>query len=66
MVPATAVFTKIGRTVAFVAQGGKNSNSFTERVVVVGHRGGGQVEILSGLQPGERVALRDPSAGVKQ
>jgi len=65
MVPATAIFTKIGRTVAFVAQGGKSSNNFTERVVVVGHRGGGQVEILSGLQPGERVALKDPSAGAK-
>jgi HlyD family secretion protein len=66
MVPATAVFTKIGRTVAFVAQGDKSSNNFSERIVVVGHRGGGQVEILSGLQPGEHVALKDPSAGVKQ
>jgi HlyD family secretion protein len=66
MVPATAVFTKIGRTVAFVPQGDKASNNFTERVVVVGHRGGGQVEILSGLQPGERVALKDPAAGGKQ
>ncbi|MFZ0819586.1 MAG: efflux RND transporter periplasmic adaptor subunit [Candidatus Acidiferrales bacterium] len=66
MVPATAVFTKIGRTVAFVAQGDKSSNNFSERVVVVGHRGGAQVEILSGLQPGERVALKDPSAGVKR
>ncbi len=65
-VPATAVFTKIGRTVAFVAQGDKSSSNFSERVVVVGHRGGGQVEILSGLQPGERVALKDPSAGGKQ
>jgi HlyD family secretion protein len=66
MVPATAVFTKIGRTVAFVAQGDKSSNNFSERVVVVGHRGGAQVEIISGLQPGERVALKDPSAGVKK
>jgi multidrug efflux pump subunit AcrA (membrane-fusion protein) len=66
MVPATAVFTKIGRTVAFVAQGDKSSNNFSERVVVVGHRGGANVEILSGLQPGERVALKDPSAGIKQ
>ncbi|HUK32132.1 MAG TPA: efflux RND transporter periplasmic adaptor subunit [Candidatus Acidoferrum sp.] len=65
-VPATAVFTKIGRTVAFVANGDKSSNSFSERIVVVGHRGGSLVEILSGLQPGERVALKDPSVSGKQ
>jgi HlyD family secretion protein len=65
MVPSTAVFSKVGRTVVFVAQDSKSSNNFAERTVTVGHRGGGQVEILSGVQAGERVALRDPSAGAK-
>jgi HlyD family secretion protein len=61
MVPSAAVFTKNGLTQVYVMQAGKSGENFTERSVVLGRRGGGNVEIRSGLQPGERVALKDPS-----
>jgi HlyD family secretion protein len=60
LVPAEALFTRNGRDVVYIEQGSKGSNNFSERDVVIGHRGGGQVEIRSGLQPGMRVALKDP------
>jgi multidrug efflux pump subunit AcrA (membrane-fusion protein) len=62
LVPAEAVFTRNGRDVVYVEQGAKGSNNFAERVVTIGHRGGGQVEIRSGLEPGVRVATKDPVA----
>lgn len=58
MVPKEAVFAKSGRSVAYVLVRG---DEFEERTVNVGHRGGGQVEIVSGLRKGERVALKDPT-----
>jgi HlyD family secretion protein len=60
LVPAEALFTRNGRDVVYVEQGAKGSNNFIERAVVIGHRGGGQVEIRSGLEPGVRVATKDP------
>jgi len=60
LVPAEALFTRNGRDVVYVEQGAKGSNNFSERAVVIGHRGGGQVEIRSGLEPGVRVATKDP------
>ncbi len=60
LVPSEAVFTRNGRDVAYVQQGSKFGDRFVERPVVTGHRGGGQIEIRSGVQPGERVALKDP------
>jgi len=60
LVPAEALFTRNGRDVVYVEQGAKGSNNFAERAVVIGHRGGGQVEIRSGLEPGVRVATKDP------
>jgi multidrug efflux pump subunit AcrA (membrane-fusion protein) len=60
LVPAEAVFNRNGRDVVYVQQGAKDSGDFLERPVVIGHRGGGQIEIRSGLQPGTRVALKDP------
>jgi HlyD family secretion protein len=62
LVPAEALFTRNGRDVVYVEQGAKGSNNFVERAVVIGHRGGGQVEIRSGLEPGVRVATKDPVA----
>ena len=62
LVPAEALFTRNGRDVVYVEQGAKGSNNFVERPVVIGHRGGGQVEIRSGLEPGVRVATKDPVA----
>jgi HlyD family secretion protein len=60
LVPAEAVFNRNGRDVVYVEQGANGSNNFTERPVTIGHRGGGQVEIRSGLDPGVRVATKDP------
>ena len=59
-VPKAAVFPKNGRTLVYVTPGGKEADKFFERVVTIGHRGGGQIEIVNGLAAGERVALRDP------
>jgi HlyD family secretion protein len=62
LVPAEGVFNRNGRDVVYIQQGAKDSGDFLEQPVVIGHRGGGQVEIQSGLQPGQRVALKDPVA----
>ena len=64
-VPKSAVFAKNGRTVVYVTEGGKNADKFSERIVSIGHRGGGQIEILSGVTAGERVALKDPTQTAK-
>lgn len=58
VVPAEAVFQKSGESVAYVLRG----SSFAEQPVEVDRRSGDQVLIAKGLQPGERVALRDPTA----
>jgi multidrug efflux pump subunit AcrA (membrane-fusion protein) len=60
LIPAEALFNRNGRDVVYVEQGAKGSNNFNEHGVVIGHRGGGQVEIRSGLEPGVRVATKDP------
>lgn len=57
LVPTEAVFEKNGRSVAYVLKGSK----FEERAVQVARRGQGQLLIASGLQPGEKVALKDPT-----
>ncbi|HEU5410903.1 MAG TPA: efflux RND transporter periplasmic adaptor subunit [Candidatus Acidoferrales bacterium] len=57
--PAESVFQKSGASVAYVLHGSK----FMEQPVEVDRRSGGQVLIGKGLQPGQRVALRDPTAG---
>lgn len=62
LVPSEAIFTRNGRDVVYVQQGSKFGDSFEERSVATGHRGGGQVEVKSGVKPGERVALKDPVA----
>ena len=51
-----AVFDKDGRSVAFVLKG----STFEERTVQVARRGKSELLIASGLQPGEKVALKDP------
>jgi HlyD family secretion protein len=58
MIPKEAVFAKNGHSVAYVLVRG---DEFEERAVNVGHRGGGQVEVVTGLRKGERVALKDPT-----
>jgi HlyD family secretion protein len=58
LVPSEAVIPKNGRQVVYVLRGSR----FEERVVSVAMRGSGQVVIASGLKPGEKVALQDPTA----
>jgi RND family efflux transporter MFP subunit len=57
LVPAAAIFEKDGRSVAFVQHGSK----FEERTVHIGRRGREDLMITEGLQPGEKVALKDPT-----
>ena len=54
--PAQASFQKSGRTVAYVWDGSK----FKERVIEIGRRSGDRVLVVKGLNPQERVALKDP------
>jgi HlyD family secretion protein len=57
LVPTEAVFEKNGRMVAYVLHGSR----FEERNVEVARRGKTQLMISSGLQPGEKVATKDPT-----
>ena len=57
LAPLGAVFDRNGRSVAFVLKGSK----FEERTVQVARRGKSDLLITAGLQPGEKVALKDPS-----
>ena len=62
LIPARAVFEKDGRSVAYVqrARGG-----WDERLVQIKRRGQEQLVVLDGVQPGDRVALKDPIPPVK-
>jgi hypothetical protein len=55
LIPAEATFQKGGKTVAYVLSG----SSFREREIVVAKRGESQVSMARGLEPGEKVALKD-------
>lgn len=57
LVPTQALFQKNGSTMAYVEAGRK----FNERVVRVGRRSGETAQVLGGIEPGERVALKDPT-----
>lgn len=57
LVPAEAVFDKNGRSIAYVLNGLK----FEERSVQVARRSKSQLLIASGLAPGQKVALKDPT-----
>jgi HlyD family secretion protein len=57
MIPNEALFQKDGKSVAYVQKGAK----FEERVIQIGRRNATSVQVASGLQPGERVALKDPT-----
>lgn len=58
VLPTEAVFQKAGRSVAYVLRG----SAFEERPVELGQRSGNRVLIARGLNPADRVALRDPTA----
>ena len=62
LVPPEALFEKNGGSVAYVLRGSK----FEERAVTVTRRSKGQLLIGSGLQAGEKVALKDPTQEKQQ
>jgi HlyD family secretion protein len=57
LIPAEALFRKDGVSVAYVFEGSK----FETRKIAVAQQSGGQVLVAKGLQPGERVALKNPA-----
>lgn len=59
LLPPQALFHDAGLTVAYVINGRK----FSERTVDVARRSNDQLMIAKGLEPGERVALQDPTMG---
>jgi HlyD family secretion protein len=57
LIPVEAAFQKSGETVAYVLQG----SHFEPRTIEVSKRGESQLVVTSGLKPGDRVALKDPT-----
>jgi len=62
LIPVRAVFEKEGRSVAYVA---RPRGGWDERPVQIARRGQEQLVVRSGVEPGERVALKDPIPLVK-
>jgi HlyD family secretion protein len=58
LIPSRAAFQKSGETVAYALKGYK----FLPRPIEISGRGGGNLAVASGLVPGDRVALQDPTA----
>jgi HlyD family secretion protein len=57
VIPSTAVYRKSGRAVAYVRHG----SEFKETPIDVARRSGDETLVTNGLQPGQQVALKDPS-----
>jgi multidrug efflux pump subunit AcrA (membrane-fusion protein) len=57
LIPSRAVFERGGRTIAWVKRGKR----YEPREVVIGKKGQGQSQVLSGLEVGETVALEQPA-----
>lgn len=62
LIPARAVFEKDGRSVAYVA---RLRGGWDERLVQIARRGQEQHIVRDGVEPGDRVALKDPIPPVK-
>jgi HlyD family secretion protein len=62
LIPARAVFEKEGRSVAYVQ---RSRGGWDERLVEIARRGQEQHIVGKGVEPGERVALKDPIPPVK-
>jgi multidrug resistance efflux pump len=58
LIPASAVFEKEGRSVAYVQ---RPRGGWDERLVDITRRGQEQLIVREGVEPGERVALKDPN-----
>jgi HlyD family secretion protein len=61
-IPAQASFLKSGQTVAYVVDGSK----YREQPIEISRRSRDRILVSSGLHPGDRVALQDPSAKVTE
>jgi HlyD family secretion protein len=57
IVPAEAVFEKSGRSVVYALRG----NQFEARAIQIARRNRENVVIASGIAPGEKVAMKDPT-----
>ena len=57
VIPSPAVYLKSGRAVAYVRHG----SEFEETPIDVAHRSGDEALVTKGLQPGQQVALKDPT-----
>ena len=58
IIPVHASFQKERETFAYVWDGSK----FREQAIEVSRRSGDRIVVSKGLQPGDRVALQDPTA----
>ncbi len=56
-IPVQSLFQKSGRNVAYVWAGTR----FEERAIDVGRRSGDRILVAGGLNPGDRIALKDPT-----
>jgi HlyD family secretion protein len=56
-IPVQAMFQKSGQTVAYVW----NGSAFREQAIALGRTSRDRILVTSGLNPGDRVALRDPT-----
>jgi len=57
VIPSRAIFRKAGQTVAYV----RHSSKFEETPVEVLRRSGDEALVAKGVQPGEQLALKDPT-----
>lgn len=62
LIPARAVFEKNGRSVAYVA---RPRGGWEERLVQIARRGQEQLVVRAGVEPDERVALKDPMPAIE-
>jgi HlyD family secretion protein len=58
-IPVQASFQKEGETLAYVWSGSK----FRTQPIEISRRSGDHILVAKGLQPGDRIALQDPTAG---
>lgn len=62
VIPASAVFERSGKPVVYVL----SRHDFTEREVDVGRRSGDRIMITSGIQNGDRIALKNPTEPIQK
>jgi HlyD family secretion protein len=58
IIPASAMFQKSGENIVYVRHGGE----FQETPIQVGRKSGDKILVAQGVSPGDKLALRDPTA----